>query len=235
MTQLEGVYRAQRTRLRSIATAATNRAFATYYHDRALALARIIPVVLAAQRQQVALVDAYMTAKTRAAFGVATVKGLDPAAYTIDKLRGVSAAAVYERPWGALGGQLDSGADFASALGSAHAYLSSNVATDLQMAQTYSARDWMSGDERIVGYARVTAGGCDLCEAASDRTYYSEDLMSLHENCNCTVEPVFGDEQVASVGTTTDYEVEFDPELGPRLMATSWSSQGPRITPRVAA
>jgi hypothetical protein len=229
MTQLDGIYRTQRLRLLSTVAAAAGRAFGQFHGNKDEAIAAVVPFILAGQKTQVALTDAYMAAKTRAATGSGTVKGLDPNNYTVAELRGIPAEIVYERPYGAIGAQLKQGAEFSAALLSAQEYLTKTVATDLQLAQTHSARDWMVGDERIVGYRR-SGGQCELCQAASDRTYYSDDLMPIHEHCMCGVDPVYGNEPVASVGTTV--EVQDDPELGPRLMAKSWSSQGPRITPR---
>jgi hypothetical protein len=84
---------------------------------------------------------------------------------------------------------------------------------------------------RIVGYRRVLSGEgphCKLCTAASTRTYRIADLMAIHEHCTCGVQPLYGTEPVASIGTTV--RVEDDPELGPRLMADSWSNVGPRLT-----
>jgi hypothetical protein len=51
--------------------------------------------------------------------------------------------------------------------------------------------------------------------------------MPIHEHCTCGVQPLYGTEPVASVGTTV--RVEHDPELGPRLMADNWTPVGPRI------
>jgi hypothetical protein len=229
MSQIDGVYHAQRLRIRSVVTAAAARAFAQLHGDRERTIAAVVPLVLAGQRQQVALVDAYMTAKTREATGAAAVRGLDPELYTIAVLRGVAAEVVYERPFGAIGAQIEGGAEFATALGSAQAYLAKTVSTDLQLAQTHAARDWMVGDERIVGYRRVLGGGhnCSLCSQASTRTYRKSDLAAIHEHCHCSVQPLFGRLPVASIGTNV--RIQEDPEIGPRLMAESWSEVGPRL------
>jgi hypothetical protein len=69
---------------------------------------------------------------------------------------------------GALGGQLANGAKFQDAMSSAQASLSRLVSTDLQLSQTYSARDWMTNDSSVTGYERVAGGSaCALCDAAS--------------------------------------------------------------------
>jgi hypothetical protein len=212
MTTIDGVYRSQRLRLMNTVAAATAQAWAQGYRDREAVIGQVLAVVHAGQAQTVALVDAYMAVKAQA-----SPKGLDPTSYTVALLRGVPAERVYDRPFGAPSRE------------SSLAALARLVRTDMQLAQTHSARDWMTGDERIVGYRRVLGGGknCSLCVAAADRTYRTEDLMPIHERCSCTVEPVFGTEPVASVGTSV--RVDDDPELGPRLMADDWSRTGPAL------
>lgn len=178
-----------------------------------------------------------MTAKTLHATDRRVQITLDPARYTTAAIRQVAADAVYGRPFGAYGAFVKDGAHPADALRAATASATKLAATDLQLAQTHAARDWMSAalegatDElRIVGYRRVLTGPgphCDLCTAASTRTYRVSDLMPIHEHCGCTVEPLYGTEPVASIGTTV--RVEDDPEIGPRLLADSWSDVGPRL------
>lgn len=235
--QLETAYRKQRDRLAATISAATARAFTQLYADPKAAIRTVVPIVETGQQISVSLVDAYMAAKTLQATGQGTVLGLDPARYTITALRnGVPAIDVYGRPFTVLDAARNA-ADPSQALTGAQAALDKLVRTDLQLAQTHSARDWMTeqaktatAETRIVGWRRVTDGDpCALCAAAATRTYHTGDLMPIHEHCSCTVEPLWGEHAVASVGTTV--RVEIDPELGPRLMADGWSSVGPRIKP----
>jgi hypothetical protein len=209
---IDGVYRSQRLRLMNTVAAATAQVWAQGYRDREQVIQQVLAIVHGGQAQTVALVDAYMAVKAAGA-----PKGLDPAAYTVASLRGVPGEAVYARPFGAP-----------SKDSTLHA-LNRLVRTDMQLAQTHSARDWMAGEDRIVGYRRVLGAGhsCSLCVAAAERTYRTEDLMPIHERCSCSVEPVFGTEPVASVGTSV--RVDVDPELGPRLMADDWSRTGPPL------
>lgn len=223
--ELDAAYRARRARLTATVSAA---ALATWNaSDPTAAAQQVIPIVEAGQRHVVALVDAYMAAKSLQATGYGTVHGLDAALYTTAALRsGVTAAEVYARPAHALD---QHGLSEQQATVSAVKLLDKIVRTDLQLAQTHAARDWMAGDERIVGWRRVLTGAtsCPLCTAASTRTYRKSDLAPIHEHCDCIVAPLWGIEPVASVGTTV--RVEQDPEIGPRLMADSWSPVGPRL------
>lgn len=225
--QLDVAYRTQRDRLAATVTAAAAHVFARLAPvNQTSAIQTVVPLVEHGQQITVSLVDAYMAAKALAATKQGTVLGLDPARYTISALRnGADAIDVYRR---AFNGPADQ----------QPAALDKLVRTDLQLAQTHSARDWMTeqaktatDETRIVGWRRVTDGDpCALCAQAATRTYYTGDLMPIHEHCSCTVEPLWGQHDVASVGTTV--RVELDPELGPRLMADTWSSVGPRIKPR---
>ena len=227
--ELDNAYQAQRARLAASVQAGAAAVWADSFRDRERTVDRVVPLVEAGLGMTVALVDAYMTAKATAAGEPAVVKGLDSSLYTIAALRGKDAREVYGRPFGALGGQLADGAEFGAALQSSQAALGRLVRTDLQLAQTRSARDWMAGEERVVGYRRVLGPGknCALCRSASTRTYRREDLMPIHERCHCSVSPLFGSVAVASVGTKV--RVVDDPELGPRLVADSWSESGPRL------
>lgn len=227
-------YLARRIRLATSVSTAAARALALRYRDEQAALATVIPIVEAGQQQTAALVDAYMATKTFQVTGAtATVLGIDHSRYTISALRGVPAPDVYRRAFNTITGR---SAD-AQTLERAQAALDKLVRTDLQLAQTHAARDWMqkqaetaTGDLKIVGYKRILTGPgphCHLCELASTRIYFVADLMPIHEHCGCTVQPVWGHQDVKSVGTVV--RVENDPEIGPRLMADAWTPVGPNI------
>jgi len=227
--ELDNAFQTHRTRLTNLVASQAALAWQQMHNEREQAVAMSVSIVESGQRATAQLVDAYMVASAREVGHTISARGLDPAAYTTEVLRGIPASEVYDRPFGALGGQLEQGAEFATAMQSAQAALDRLVRTDLQLSHTNAARDWMQGEERVVGYRRVLGGAhhCPLCISASSRTYRKADLMPIHERCHCSVAPVFGRESVASVGT--DVRVEHDPEIGPRLVADSWSSTGPRL------
>lgn len=230
---VDAAYRSQRQRLVATVAARAAAIWAASHADQPLTLARMLPVITAGQAHVANLVSAYMAAKTLQATGQHVTRALDPASYTTAALRGVPAADVYSRPWGALYANLNAGAKRPVAVESALASLDKLVRTDMQLAQTHAARDWMRGEPMIVGYRRVlNPPSCELCTLAASRTYRKSDLQPIHERCDCGVQPLFGHESVASVGTTV--RVEVDPELGPRLMADSWSPVGPRLIEREA-
>lgn len=229
-TPLDVAYQTHRLRLASTVAASAAAQWAATRANRPQSIQRVVQAVEAGQAHTVRLVDAYMTAKTLQVTGAGVLKGLDPALYTTTSLRGVPATTVYSRPFGALHALTADGAHPADAERAALASLDKLVRTDLQLAQTTAARDWMAAEPTIIGYRRVLSGPgphCALCTAAATRTYRKSDLMPIHEHCTCAVEPLWGTAHVASIGTTV--RVELDPELGPRLMADDWSPVGPRI------
>jgi hypothetical protein len=249
-TQLDRAYRRQRLQVSAGAAAGAERLLAVASpQDQQAFVERVIPVVQAGQTQTVRLVDAYLAAKTLHATGDGSVRGLDPDNYSTSRLRGLDARLVYSRPFGALGSGLSRGLDFPAARLLALAALHKLVLTDMQLAQTYAARDWMEQEEAIVGWARETAGGCALCVVASTRVYSTGDLMPIHEGCRCDVVPVYGertvsrtDEPISKDSAENDLSADtlsrlgdqglalpdelkarHDSELGSRLVSGAWA------------
>lgn len=231
---IDRTYRSQRLRLSATVQAAALRTWDGLYRDRERTVAGLVPLIHAGQAATVRLVEAYMIAKARDADEHIRPLNLPAELYTVAVLRGVPAEEVYERPYGALLAMIGRGEEFARSMQAARASVAKLATTDLQLAQTHSARDFMRASQRIVGYRRVLGAGenCSLCRSASTRTYRTEFLAPIHERCGCSVSPVFGDEPVASVGTTV--KMVDDPELGPRLVADSWSPTGPRLIEEAA-
>jgi hypothetical protein len=210
---------------------ATNvaRIWANDYQDEEQTITSALGLVAAGQARTVSLVDAYMSAKTREVVGRGGVKGLDPALYTVDRLRGAPAREVYQRPFGALGAFIaNQGQDgWGAGMAAATASLVRLAKTDLQLAQTHAARDWMVEDRHVRGYRRMLGGNenCELCQDAARGFYYREDLAPIHERCACSVSPVYGEPgplQRAALHTKT-CRVDHDAEIGPRLLAPGWT------------
>jgi len=226
--RIEAAYRQQRLRIRSQVLAAVAAAWARLHADQQQTIQSVTGLVAAGQGAIAQLVDAYLTQSQIAQVGTGTLKGLDPALYTTTVLRRIAAPVIYARPFGAYGAFIAQGADEATAVRAAQASATKLAATDMQLAQTHAARDWMTGDAYIVGWRRtLNPPSCKLCTVAASRTYRISDLMPIHEHCDCGVAPLYGHEPVASVGTTV--RIDEDPEIGPRLMADNWSNVGPRL------
>lgn len=144
--------------------------------------ARAARIVGATQQQAAAATATFLAAKAREA-GLDPGTTIDPADYT--QLRGVDPGEVYRRPFGAAGTQLAQGVGFGAAMQSGRSRLVKLAATDLQMAHTYSSRDWMSTQSGVVGYRRVLGSGknCGLCVTASTQRYRTGQLAPIHESC----------------------------------------------------
>lgn len=199
MTALDEAFRARRAALRDNTVSQATAIWRAQYGDRNRYLAQVLTLVEGAQRAMVSLTSGYLTAKAREV-GHARFKSLAPGDYTVSKLRGTPGPDVYGRVYGALYGQLLGGATEEVAHASAVSALGKLAATDIHMAYTASARDWMAGDKQIGAFKRVPSGTCDYCESAAEGLYHPTVQMPIHENCECDMEPVFGNAAVAATG-----------------------------------
>lgn len=78
-----------------------------------------------------------------------------------------------------------------------------SVATRLAAAEVlFAARgalgDAIQQDDRIVGWERVTSGGCGACLAAATRTYGDDEPLEIHDNCQCSAEPIVANVEQAA-------------------------------------
>jgi hypothetical protein len=64
--------------------------------------------------------------------------------------------------------------------------------TDLELAVTHTVRERLAEEPRYKYYRRVLTGAenCGLCVVASTQRYRKGDLMPIHPNCDCIVEPL---------------------------------------------
>jgi hypothetical protein len=207
---------AVRTRVQSYASA---QFAAGQYRDADMArfVSQVTPKVLAGRRQVSAMTDAYLTQMLQESGIKAPRRGpIDTAA-----LRGVPVEDVYARPYQTVWTALGKGDAFDAAISAGAARLGALIATDMQMAKTYTSRDVLSHSRGVTGYLRVPSGvnTCALCEAASTRTYYVQDLMPIHANCGCSVEPI---KEASRLWTPADsqavYDVADHGEIGPVLV-----------------
>jgi hypothetical protein len=187
---------------------------------------RVVPVVVAAQRRAAALTVVYLARRL----------GTPPARVDLTTFTGPGArngtppADVYRRPFVTVWAALANGTPWSRAVDAGGARARSAATTDVQLAFRESAREVMGRDDRIVGYERVPSGdACDLCDLASTQRYHTGDLMPIHNNCGCDVEPIFGQsdpghiihpERLAAIRAAgTDVAVHEHGELGPVLTA----------------
>lgn len=178
-------------RLRAAVAAAVERAWRELpRHDRPNVrewLARVLPMISAAQGQSVALTSGYLAmAMERPPLdlpqdhltGAAVRNGADP-------------AEVYERPFIELWSALKGGTDWVIAAEAARERAVSAAMTDVQLSMRATADAIGEMDPNIFGFERVTDGNaCILCQIASTQRYHRANLMPIHNHCGCSVAPL---------------------------------------------
>lgn len=194
-TRLAIVYRQRLARLRVAAGAAAIAAWdALPVDDIERYATTVVPVVAGLQEDATVLTSSYLSTHISAATGELAEFDLDPSRYTIETLRGVPAASVYARPAKTLRRALSEGVSFEDAVARGRERARATADTDVQLAARAASRDVIALDPRIVGYRRVLGPGpnCALCVVASTQRYHKEDLLPIHPNCGCGVQPIIG-------------------------------------------
>lgn len=150
-------------------------------------LARAIPMVEAAQRQSVAVTDAYLARY----LGRAPI-GVDPAQIAAKTRNGATLDEVYRRPFVQLWSSLKDGQQFQDGFNAALERAVGSAAMDVQLAMRETADFIDQEDDGFFGYTRVANGdACAFCQEV-DGAYVKGDeglVMPLHNNCNCSLEP----------------------------------------------
>lgn len=111
--------------------------------------------------------------------------------------RGVPEREVYTRPKNVLYSELDKGKGLQVALGSSAAALSTLLKTDLQLSYTHQAQDALINEAKygeFSSYKRVLRGSenCAVCVIAATQVYHTDELMPIHNNCDCGITEIIG-------------------------------------------
>jgi hypothetical protein len=150
-------------------------------------LSQVLPVVLGAQRQQVAVTQAYLSA------------ALDRPAASIDPEAVIGSAAragtppeeVYTRPFIQVWQALATGRPYVEAVNVGLARATSSAAMDVQLAMRDTLKAVGDTDPSIAGYQRVAdPGACEYCLLLDGAQFRTDDPMPIHNFCGCGVEPV---------------------------------------------
>lgn len=150
-------------------------------------LTRALPVVLGAQRQSVALTEAFFARSLgRQPLGVNPTNLIGPGVRN-----GSDPREVYRRPFVTLWSGLKESKPFEEAAQAALERATVTAQTDVQLSMRATAREIAQADPEIFGFRRVTDGdACDLCLIASTQRYHVSDLLPIHGRCGCGVEPI---------------------------------------------
>jgi hypothetical protein len=197
--------------------------------DRFIAIA--VPLVQGSQQTLAQLVSLYIADQASRATGAAVAVPLIPAS-AISGLRGVDSSVVYRRPFVTAWTRLSKGDDLPTAVERGARRLHQVVEGDMQQTHSSAARAAMQAlPGKPTGWRRVLVGeeSCELCVAASTRTYGVEHLNPLHPECDCRVEPVFGTAAVKN-SDPSGYVMHHG-ELGPLLVRPQDSHVTPADLP----
>jgi hypothetical protein len=201
VTQLEVVHGNRRRQIQAAATRDVRRLWAQLrsFDEREMDwfVSNATATQLAALSALLSEQDAYFALSLTARGVTTSPVGFDPADYR----RPVPPEVEWQRPFTHMRTRLSEGAEFgpAAAFGLFHA--ERTMATDLQIAARNMARDWLNGNARVVGFARVLGSGgasgenCGLCVVASTQRYHKGELMPIHDHCTCEVMPILDTER----------------------------------------
>ncbi|WP_230671028.1 hypothetical protein [Rathayibacter sp. Leaf248] len=109
---------------------------------------------------------------------------------------GVSPLEVYRRPVEQYGYALSQGATVEEAQQVAEQRLADLVETDVRLAERDEAMRVYEAAARVSAYRRVIhpelsrSGTCGLCVVAAANLYSTDELLPLHQGCNCDTLPV---------------------------------------------
>lgn len=186
------------------------------YNDSDVArwLARVLPLVDAAQRHGVALTDAYLAR----ALGRRPL-GLDVRLLTGAAVRGgTPPEEVYRRPFVEVWTDLKNGKPYDQAVAAGMARAAMAAATDIQLSQRATLGAVQTADSQIVGYKRAPdSGACPYCQALAGAFTRDGGAGPLHPGCGCSWTPVVGSAPRPEA-LPADVAVEIHGELGPTLV-----------------
>ncbi len=221
-----------------------------------LFLAGAVPVVLAAQRRSVALVNAFIArAAGRPPLGLSIARLIGSAIRTAtpavieasqtnagptlpDNARGVPPEIVYRRPFVQTWTALTESTPWVDAVERGRDRARGSAAFDVQNAMRHALVAIGAADKTILGYQRVPDGdACDFCKLIAGRRYLTSDLQPVHEHCGCGVAPIFESNRGDFFGKSeNDLSITVDGvtaavrehgELGPLLVDGAHAFTGP--------
>ena len=177
-------------------------------------LTRTVPTVIAAQRQSVAVTEAYIARYLRR-----QPLGINPEKLIGASVRnGTAPEDVYQRPFVTLWTRLGDGSDYADAFSAAVTQAAGSAAMDVQLSMRATANAVQEADAGIYGYSRVADGAaCLFCMEVDGAYVKSADAMPLHNNCGCGLEPLTAPHPRAATlpsGVAVHQHGELGPVLG---------------------
>lgn len=131
--------------------------------------------------------------------------------------REASALDVYQRPAEQFRYARSIGETEMEALQKALERVKHTTHTDLQLAKRAESRAVFSATPQVTAYRRIihpelseSGMSCGLCVVASQRLYFKEELMPLHDECNCEVLPVTTAQDPGKILNDEDLQAVYD-------------------------
>lgn len=162
----------------------------------------ILPRVLGAQQQMVALTSAFLSHQRQIALQEPfRAIAVDPQQVTGPAARlGADPAQVHARPFHLVWRQLDElphvdGA-IEQAIGAGLERAVDLALDDLQLTKNHTAAAVGAQDDKVRYTRRILEGthSCGLCIVASTQRYHADELMPIHGGCDCSAQFVWTDE-----------------------------------------
>lgn len=150
-------------------------------------LSIVVPLVLAAQRQSVALTNAFLArALDRPPVGV------DISQLVGEAIRaGTPPETVYRRPFVTTWTALKAQTPFPAASNAGLQHATASAAMDVQNTMRHTLVAVGAADPAILGYRRVPdADACAFCKLIAGQRYTTDQLMPVHNRCGCGVDVI---------------------------------------------
>lgn len=157
-------------------------------------LVQAVPLVAASQRTLGTFTAQHVAFQASQALD----RVIPPAAIADDRLVNLRPATeVYQRPFVTVYKSLAKGDDITAAVGKGQTRLAQVAEADLQQTYAQASQAAMQGlpkDAQPGGWRRTLQGphSCSRCVLASTQVFTVDTLNPMHPNCDCTVDPVFG-------------------------------------------
>lgn len=161
--------------------------------------------VASAQQQMASMTAGFLSEYRSLSLGSASrTVSVNPRRYTA--LRGVDPLEVYRRPGETVRWKQSKGKTLEEAVELAGRRAVNLATTDLQLAKRNVSADILKADSRAIAWRRQIEGSysCGLCIVASTNTYHKEHLLPIHPGCDCSVQPIFDEDELAEHEVASD-------------------------------
>lgn len=160
--------------------------------------AQAVPLVQGAQRTLASLTSLYIADQAATVLGRPVAPPPIPDIASVDLRQGITPDQVYQRPFTTVRVGLAKGLSELESVARGENRLNQIAEADLQQTHSEAARAAMRAlpaEAKPSGWRRALVGAenCALCVVASTQRYGVADLNPMHPNCNCRVEPLFGE------------------------------------------